>query len=695
MVEWCRVAILGSCALLIGMHAGAQTDERLQRAELLLEEMVQEMLQAMPEREGEASAALALEYFQQLLERPLSVNRAKREELERLMFLSGFQIESLMRYREEHGDILSEAELSLLNGFNERIASVLACFVVFEESRHGSRKSSGNFFRDCYSALLLKSGRKWEWRRKTEREKQVGDPYYMYLRYTGDYLEKIQFGFTLEKDAGEKFLSPQKVPMGDFLSFHTAWRGLRTAGWHTDILLGDFSARFGQGLTLWNSFSLGTASGPQGLYKRGVTVLPYTSSDENNFLRGIAVHTRKELGNSGKGVLQEIEVTALCSYNGVDANVNGEHYTSVIAGGLHTTGSTLKNRKRMHELLGGIKVSLLFNRFRCGINWTSYGYDKRNGRRVRPYNKYQLYDGAWGNLSVDFYAVSGRFRFFGEVAADYGFNLAVLLGAVFNVGEGEIGLLARSYSRAYIAPHANAYSTGSGCYNQTGVACHLIYPAGRRVKLSASLDMTYYPWERWNVPAASAIVKGFVKAEYAGERWNGYVRLSESFSTDRLYNKAGVRGVAGYKAAQHLEIKGRGEFVYAGKQPEPGTKSVRKEIPGTGQKGWNGVCGYAFAADLDYRWKEGRYRLQLRAAYFQADDWDTRIYLYEADLPGSYHSAVLYGTGVKGYVLFRYKVRRNTDLYLRGDICGYIKGGGGNEIPPPRSEIRFGMKIKF
>lgn len=682
--------------LFISMYAGAQTDERLLRAELLLEEMMQETLQAMPDGEGEASGALALEYFQQLLERPLSINRAGRGELERLMFLSGFQIESLLRYREEHGDILSETELSLLNGFNERIASVLACFVVFEEGGAGNRKSSGNFFRDCYSSLLLKSGRRWEWGRNTEREEQVGDPYYMYLRYTGDYLEKIQFGFTLEKDAGEKFLNPQKVPMGDFLSFHAAWKGLRVGGWDTGILLGDFSARFGQGLTLWNSFSLGTASGPQGLHKRGAPVLPYTSSDENNFLRGVAVHSRKELKNTGKNAIKEIGITALCSYNGVDANVNGGLYTSVVSGGLHTTESALKNRKSMHEWLGGVNVSLLFNRFRCGISWTSYGYDKRNGRRVLPYNKYQMYDGAWGNLSADFYAVSGRFRFFGEVAADYGFNLAVLLGAIFNVGKGEIGLLARSYSRAYIAPHANAYSTGSGCYNQTGAVCNLVYPVGRRVKLSANLDMTYYPWERWNVPAASAVVKGFVKAEYTGLRWYGYIRFSESFSTDRFYNKAGVRGIWGYKAARDFEIKGRGEFVYAGKQPKAGTGDAQGGLPDTGVKGWNGACGYAFAADLDYRWKEGRCRLQMRAAYFHAGDWDARIYMYEADLPGSYRSSVLYGTGVKGYLLFRYKVRRNTDLYLKGDICGYMKkGGGGNEIPPPRSELRFGMKIKF
>ena len=684
-----------SCMLFIGMHAGAQTEDRLQRAELLLEEMMQEVSQTMPEEGGEASAALALEYFQQLLERPLSINRAKRGELERLMFLSGFQIESLLRYREEHGDILSATELSLLNGFNERIASALACFVVFEESGAGSRRASGNFFRDCYSTLWLKGGRRREWRRRTGREEQIGDPYYMYLRYRGDYLEKIQFGFTLEKDAGERFLSPQKIPAGDFLSFHMAWQGVRIGGWNTGILLGDFSARFGQGLTLWNSFSLGSASGPQGLYKRGAPVLPYTSSDETNFLRGVAVHTRKELKYTGRAALKEIGITVLCSRNGVDANVSGEWYTSVGSGGLHTTGRTLKNRRSMHEWLGGANVSLLFNRFRCGISWTSYGYDKRNGRRVLPYNKYQMYDGAWGNLSADFYAVSGRFRFFGEFAADYGLNPAVLLGTVFSVGRGEAGVLARSYSRAYIAPHANGYSTGSGCYNQTGMVCNLLYPVGQRVKLSASLDMTYYPWERWNVPAASAMVKGWVKAEYTGVRWHGHVRFSERFSTDRSCNKAGVRGVLGYKAGHNLEIKGRAEFAYAGKQVREGAGKMPEELPGTGGEARNRACGYAFAADLDYRWREGRCRLQIRTACFCAADWDARIYMYEADLPGSYRSAVLYGAGVKGYALFRYKIRRNTDLYLKGDFCAYIKGGGGNEIPPPRSEIRFGMKIKF
>ena len=47
--------------------------------------------------------------FEQLLENPLDINRAGREELEELHVLSDFQIESILEYRRVSGNIMSAA----------------------------------------------------------------------------------------------------------------------------------------------------------------------------------------------------------------------------------------------------------------------------------------------------------------------------------------------------------------------------------------------------------------------------------------------------------------------------------------------------------------------------------------------------------------------------------------------------------
>ncbi len=691
------------CGVMIYGYCTAQSGERLKRLEALREEIFQ---YAGQDGETEGRMQIAAEYFYQLAERPLNINIASKGDLERLMILTDFQIHSILKYREEHGDILSETELSLLYGFNPETARVAGCFVVFEKGGRG-RSSSGNFFKDCYSGLLFKMSRKFvkdgNYSVKTDNGENsnsgyIGTPYYMQLKYKCDYLGKVQAGFTLENDAGERFLSPGKIPAGDFLSFHAAFKEIRAGGFLADIVLGDFSARFAQGLTLWNSFSFGTAASPQGLCKRGVPVLPYTSSDEDNFFRGAAISLRREFKRGEGTGIREIRITTLFSYNGVDANVKGHVYTSILKGGLHNTVSTYNARKAMYESLGGVSVTARFNIFKAGVNWTAYGYNKENGRRVSEYNKYQMYYGTWGNFSADFYAVAGRVRLFGEFAADYGLSCAVLLGAVFNIGNAEIGVLARSYSRSYIAPHANAYSTVSGCCNQTGAVLNAVYPAGKLFKLSANFDFAYYPWQRFNVPYASAMVKGFIKGEYEGERLNGYLKFSGGFFTDRLYSKAGVKGLAKYSVCRNLIIGVRGEIMAVyGQRAGNGSSWIAGNYAGNGSGTGRSAdtFGWAGAVDIDYGMAAGRIVFRARAAYFNTPQWNARLYMYENDLPGSYGTVLLYGEGLRGYLMAGVKVFRGCDFYLKSEITGYLKGGGESGLPSPRSGIKSGIRVEF
>lgn len=673
-------------------------DERIRRVEQYLEELAQDMAQDMTEGDDGGNVQMALEYFEQLLERPLNINKVTRGDLERLFLLSDFQITSLLTYRQEHGDILSGTELSLLNGFNEWLAELLREFFVFEaDVVQGRIKSSGSFFKDCYSTLLLKGNRvleREEWYMpitQDELEKKpdsryLGTPYYMQLKYKCEYLGRIQVGFTLENDAGERVLSPMKIPMGDFFSFHMALRDLRIGRKNgrleiANLILGDFSARFGQGLTLWNSFSLMTTSSAQGFYKRGAAIVPYTSSDENNFLRGAAVTVRKGIGHEREGA--ELEMTAVFSHHGLDASVNDYMYTSIIAGGLHNTFSSYKTRKAMVETVGGVNAVVRFKKFKIGASWTSYGYTKENGRRVQEYNKFQMYNGTWGNFSTDFYAIIRGVRFWGELAMDYGGSFAALAGGIFNIDNLEVGVLARSYSKSYIAAHANAYSTISSCSNQTGVAVNMAYPLSKLFRLSGNLDFAYYPWMRFNIPESSSILKMYVKLEYMGAKINGYLRFADSYSTYGGANKVGLRGMLGWSLCRNLIIKVRGEI--AGKTSEV--------IQVKGGKGMQ--LGYDAAVDVDYKFWKDNLRVQVRGAYFNTGGWDTRLYMYEADLPHSFTSQLLYGTGFRGYLLMQLKVMRRFDIYAKLDTVQYSKRGEDSKIPAPLSKIKLGLKMSF
>ena len=54
------------------------------------------------------------------------------------------------------------------------------------------------------------------------------------------------------------------------------------------VILGDYSARFGQGTNINTGISTGLSLTSQGYMSATNEIKPYTSTDENNFFRGIA-----------------------------------------------------------------------------------------------------------------------------------------------------------------------------------------------------------------------------------------------------------------------------------------------------------------------------------------------------------------------------------------------------------------------
>lgn len=598
--------------------------------------LVESIAQELAQEGAEMGAQQVLEHFENLYVNPLKINRATKEDLEQLGILTDFQIASLLEYLGNSGYIYSSVELQLINGFNEHTVNLLRPFISFETTDYSKK--------GCNSTLLIKG-----WWREGEPE-YLGPPYYTQLRYKLNCNERFGFGLVLEKDAGEEILGDSKIPFGDFNSFYLFAKDI-ALGQRLSVVeavAGDYKVKLGQGLTVWNGFNLSGVSSVQGLLKSGGKITPSTSADENNFFRGGAVRLRGILSDK-----MELEGSFFLSLKNVDARINGKKYTSLPTDGLHNTESTLQVRKTLGELVMGTNLQLAGAKYRVGVNWVGYGYDKHNGRRVQDYNVYQMYNGMYGDFSVDFSAVFGQKRFFGECGVDYGGNIALLGGGIFRIGEWDAGATVRYYDKGYIAPYANAYSTISSCSNQIGVAMigQRLYKGGLKISLGG--DYSYYPWVRFNIGEPSAAMKLWGKLEYVSDTVDWNVKLYESYATYKSVNKLGVRGGYGRRVSDWLRIKLRGEVV----------NISFKDL------------GYAAALDFDLSFAKEILRLQLRGAYFNCKDWSARLYMYEADLPLSYTSRLFYGNGFKWFGLLSAKFSNKISLYIKSDCEPKIKIG--------------------
>jgi hypothetical protein len=596
-----------------------------------------------------------LEYYERLRKYPLNINSASRSDLKRLVLLTDFQIEALMDYEKNHGPVISYSELSLLNGYNEEIVRLLRPFIYFGDV--GIRP--GNFFKDCSSSFYSKYARKiiCSGGKTNSSETEFGDPNYIQLRYRTVWLNKVEVALLEEKDAGEPAVEKNRIPLGDFISFSIALRNMKFVKRKNpgvsgepeklktfavdNLVIGDFSARFGQGLTLWNSFNLQGAEDMYGFYKRGEPISPYTSSDEEKFFRGVAAEL-----SCGK-----LTVSLLGSYKGIDAKIasNGKEYTSILSGGIHNSKSLLSAKDAMHEAVTGANVTALFNKIKIGFSFAGYTYDKINGRSVKDYNEYQMYESFHWNCAADFYTLLGKLRFFGEAAysspgLEHSGGYAAVAGGTFPIGgKWKINFLVRSYSKSYINPHAGAYTLTSSCSNQNGAAIRASGYVFRNLKMTMGSDYAYYPWARFNINSSSMCWKNYLKFEFPGDVLNFSLRLSCNYLRTNV-----IDNICAEKAAAKIRICKWLNFT------------AKEEVNSKG----------SYAVSVLSNIKMNVLSMHFCVAYYNAEKWNGRLYMVEYDLPMTYASTLFYGKGISWYAVAQVRAAKWLELFLK---CGEKK----------------------
>lgn len=199
-----------------------------------------------------------MERFRSLAAHPLDINAAGRSRLASSGLFTPFQLEALMEYRNDTGDILSWTEFSLVSGFSAGYVDALKHFVRLESDRAPGERED----------------------RRIRHEAMVRGAVKAEGPGTGDASVKGSGGLEYGLEWGE---------MGEF---HWATRttyddpkfGLGTISaayygrrWLGKVVAGDFAARFGQGLTAWSGFSLSSLTTIQS-YRRNGTGLSPTSS---------------------------------------------------------------------------------------------------------------------------------------------------------------------------------------------------------------------------------------------------------------------------------------------------------------------------------------------------------------------------------------------------------------------------------
>lgn len=246
------------------------------------------MLGAMLALSGAGSPEELSEYeaerFARYAEHPLELNLASRSRLLSSGLFSSYQVAALEEYRGRYGDILSLAELALVDGIGPSSAEALGFFVSFGSSlppgakeRHRVRQS-----------LMVRGGVRERGSPGADGWSERDSAFAVGAKYHLEIGERAEFFWS----SRTTYSSPEFSP-GTFSLALSSRRGMR-------LIAGDYSARFGQGLALWSSFSM-TGFGSVAAFRRNASGFGPTGSF-SPALRGVAIDLPLGRWTTGGGV---------------------------------------------------------------------------------------------------------------------------------------------------------------------------------------------------------------------------------------------------------------------------------------------------------------------------------------------------------------------------------------------------------
>lgn len=525
----------------------------------------------------------------------------------------------------------------------------------------------------------------------TSRTTFKGSPARLTTRMRLQYRRRVELGLTLDKDPGEPL---EWAPgTGTYVFDHIAGTfALRDVGPLSTLVLGDFTAQYGQGLALWQGISFGKGRDPvSSIVREGRGIVPFSSTAENRFFRGAAATVALSPTLSLTGFLSRRARDA-----SLDSSAAGDGSSAVPArtlssGGLHRTASEIARKGTFGTTTGGGAASYHSSRLHAGLA----GYYSRFGRPLRPgnrpYRRFSVSGTRTSMVSAFATAYLDEYVLFGEVARAHNGTIGAVGGAALDHDTGvEAVLLARHYPRAFAGLFNSAFGGGGSSQNERGIYAGLRLQVAANWWISGYVDQYRSPWLQFGVPQPASGLDTRLVVETDLRPWlSTYVQVRADRSTSGTEYRGphgrllkGVRQTWRHSARWHIEYAFSDHLT------------LRTRLAGTRSGASTGILFYQGIGLQLHPTLE----LDARVALFDTDGFRTRMYAYEHDLLYSFSVPVLSDQGQRTYLLLQYAPTSQLSIGAKYGVTWYphrdTVGSGlnateGNQAREVRLQIRW------
>jgi hypothetical protein len=646
-------------------------------------EPIIDIAEELAEEENDPEAAsLYFEYLNELSENPVRVNSGDENDLSRLFFLSDFQLKSLADYISRTGNIVSIYEIAAIPGFDQHIAEMMKPFISLKESTSESSDSL-SVRSTLITNLVVKPGE--------NDTSSLGSPLKLLSKYRIS-AGKFSAGFTIEKDAVEKFLNGSP-PLPEFLSVYSSYSGKSLI---KEVIIGDFSLRLGAGTSINNTMRTGIQLTAPGYLTGRDNLKPYTSTDENNFFRGAAADL----------TFKNAELILFYSRNRIDATPELSADSAIVSissiykTGLHNTSALLLKKDLLAETVYGINLSYNFKFMRVGVNWseTRLSLTIKN-KTSSPENMYDFEGNFNRLLSINYSTITGRILVYGEMSLN-NFRLP-MVPDIYRDGMGRegtaiingitlrpsdrltINVLLRNYSRGFTAFNGKGPGNSSSSANEKGITGSFSFEAAKHLFISAGCDVTHYPWLKYRSSFPSTSCREEIIMRYLP---------SEMLSLEFIYDHRNSMtddqrssGVPGISRSDSHTLKWSLRYSPEEK-PAFTTRIYYKTASPSNSR------GMLLLQDISYKLAGIPLIVWFRYCLFSTDSWDSRLYTYENDLLYSFSIPALSGEGSRSYLMAKCDIGHFAEMRIKYGFTG-ISGKHG--IESYSDELKLQIRIWF
>jgi len=571
----------------------------------------------LPEAENEAAVEDLVELLEERAARPIFLPYARPETLAELPFLTPHQIEALIHLRDSLGTRMQWEDIQRLAAIDSITLRRLRPFV-----RLGRPPTRPRWFVRGMARVSLSA---------SDQESYPQAPYRFYVR---NLVQRRQWqgGLLYEKDAGELWMQPSGMPQ--YLSAHVGFTSNR---WRA--VAGDYQARWGQGLILWQGFALARGREVTQFFRYMPPLRPHTSVNEFAYFRGAAVRHRPN---------RRWEWMLLASYRRLDARLDSTGDTPRIIsfdeGGYHRTPTQLLRQRNSGMSAFGGRVQWNGRLMQLAFHGLGLHLDRifspndRPDRAALPQAQTWLYgSGAWK-------LTWRKTFFFGEAAVQYPLGWGGTAGLLTHISDITTGILVRHYDAAFYPMLGQPWGISTAYAPESGLYYAL---SGRYGRWTAAFyaDIGRPVFLRYLQPRPFA-------------RYDWMVQLSQRHPSGRFYLYFRQKNIPLTESHEGQPASLVGLPLHVLRMDYRSTAAPFFQWHGRIETRWVGdstaEAAFLILQDLSRRFPPA-FRLTWRTAWAAHPTYHTRIYAYEPNVRYAFSFSQFTRTAIRTALLAGWK----------------------------------------